>query len=162
MSLLTSNKYSFTLILQYLCLLLDISTNSFATFAKNRPADLLVLFVVQDFCLIIALTILLANLFSTYIFQAGLIQLLYAQFRMTLVICVIYIILSIGLHSWHMTIYWTSPLDHFWSVGYHSLYSIHRTTAVLYYYFSKRASLRISDPRFHEGSKWMQKHFNLS
>ncbi|OXU20637.1 hypothetical protein TSAR_008476 [Trichomalopsis sarcophagae] len=158
---LTPKKYTFTLILQYLFLLFDLGVNSFATFARSHPADLLVLFVVQDFCLIMSLTILLANFFSTYIFQAGLIQLLYAQFRMTLLICVTYIVLSISLHSWHMTIHWSAPLTHFWSVGYHSLYSVQRTIAVLYYYVSKRASLCISDPRYHEGSKWMQKQFSL-
>ncbi|XP_014211682.1 transmembrane protein 138 [Copidosoma floridanum] len=159
---LTQKKYSFTLILQYACLMFDVGANSFATFARSRPADLLVLFVIQDFCLITALTILLANFFSTYVFQAGLIQLLYTQFRMTLVICVAYIMLSIGLHSWHMTIHWTSPLSHFWPVSYYSLFITQRSFAVLYYYFSKRASLRISDPKFHEGSKWVQKQFSLT
>ena len=48
MSFLTQKRYSFTLILQYLCLLFDIGVNSFSTFARSRPADLLVLFVLVD------------------------------------------------------------------------------------------------------------------
>jgi preprotein translocase subunit SecG len=121
-----------------------------------------------------------------YVLQAGLIQLLFKKFRMTLIICVLYIILSICLHSWHMTIHYNEPLSYFWSTTYHCLYSFQRTSkltlthkylykisyilhhfyfiaaAVLYYYLSKRASLQISDPKFHEGSNWMQKQFSLT
>ncbi|XP_070511293.1 transmembrane protein 138 isoform X3 [Cardiocondyla obscurior] len=116
---------------------------------------------IQDFCLIIALTLLLVNFFSTYIFQAGLIQLLYTRFRMTLVLCIIYMILSISLHTWHVTIHWSAPLKHYWTKGFHILYSAHRTVAVLYYYFYKRASLRIGDPRFYKGSAWVQKQLSI-
>uniref|UniRef100_A0ABD2X1E7 Transmembrane protein 138 n=1 Tax=Trichogramma kaykai TaxID=54128 RepID=A0ABD2X1E7_9HYME len=158
---LTHRKYTFTLIIQYFCLLFDVGVNSFLTFARSNPADLLVLFVIQDFCLIIALTILLANFFSTYVFQAGLIQLLYTEFRSTLVICVLYIILSISLHSWHMTVHWNSPFLHYWSITYHALLTTQRSIAVLYYYLSKRTSLQISDPKFHESSAWVQNQFRF-
>lgn len=36
-------------------------------------------------------------------------------------------ILSISLHTWHITIHWSSPLKHYWTKGFHILYSIHRT-----------------------------------
>ncbi|XP_066599335.1 transmembrane protein 138-like [Prorops nasuta] len=161
MGTLTAKQYLVILIIQYLILLFDIFVNSFASFCRLYPTDLLVLYVVQDFSQIVALTVLLVAFFSTYVFQAGLIQLLYARFRMTLVLCVTYVILSIGLHIWHMNIHWSTQLIHYWPKGFHALYSIHRTVAVLYYYFFKRALLRIGDPRFYEGSTWIQKQLSL-
>ncbi|EFN66129.1 Transmembrane protein 138, partial [Camponotus floridanus] len=161
MSSLNTRQYTTIVILQYVILFFDICVNSFASFARQHPTDLLVLYVIQDFCLIAALTLLLVNFFSTYIFQAGLIQLLYTRFRITLILCIIYMILSISLHTWHITIHWSSPLKHYWTKGFHILYSIHRTVAVLYYYFYKRASLRIGDPRFYKGSIWVQKQLSI-
>ncbi|XP_011865119.1 PREDICTED: transmembrane protein 138 isoform X2 [Vollenhovia emeryi] len=162
MNSLNTRQYTAIVILQYVVLLFDVCVNSFASFARRHPTELLVLYVIQDFCLIVALTLLLVNFFSTYIFQAGLIQLLYTRFRMTLVLCIIYMILSISLHTWHITIHWSAPLKHYWTRGFHVLYSAHRTVAVLYYYFYKRASLRIGDPRFYKGSVWVQKQLSIS
>ncbi|XP_024939011.1 transmembrane protein 138 isoform X2 [Cephus cinctus] len=117
---------------------------------------------VQDFCHIIALAILLLSFFSTYVFQVGLLELLYTRFRLTLILSVFYIILSIGLHVWHVTIVWHDPFAYYWSKGFHALSAIHKIVAVLYYYFYKRAALKIGDPRFHEGSIWMQKQLSFS
>ncbi|XP_018375429.1 PREDICTED: transmembrane protein 138 isoform X2 [Trachymyrmex cornetzi] len=158
MGSLNTRQYMVIVILQYVILLFDVCINSFASFARQHPTDLLVLYVIQDFCLIIALTLLLVNFFSTYIFQTGLIQLLYTRFRMTLVLCIIYMILSISLHTWHISIHWSTPLKH-WTKEFHTLYSAHRT--VLYYYFYKRASLRIGDPRFYKSSAWVQKQLSI-
>ncbi|KAK0182107.1 hypothetical protein PV327_000276 [Microctonus hyperodae] len=162
MNLSGSKQYTAIVFLQNLLLLFDICVNSFASFARNQSIELLSLYVIQDFCLILALTLLLVNFFATYIFQAGLIQLLYVRFRLTLILCVVYIILSISLHIWHMSIHWYQPLIHYWTKSFHSLYSIQRTVAVMYYYFYKRASLRIGDPRFYEGSSWMEQQLNLT
>ncbi|XP_074104194.1 transmembrane protein 138 [Cotesia typhae] len=162
MNISTSKQYSAIVIIQNLLLLFDVCVNSFSSFTRSYPVELLSLYIIQDFCLIVALTLLLVNFFATYIFQTGLIQLLYVRFRTTLVLCVLYIILSIILHIWHMTIHWNYPLTHYWTRGFHCLYSIHRTVAVMYYYFYKRASLRIGDPRFYEGSSWMEKQLNLT
>ncbi|XP_018342222.1 PREDICTED: transmembrane protein 138 isoform X2 [Trachymyrmex septentrionalis] len=159
MSSLNTRQYTVIVILQYVILLFDVCINSFASFARQHPTDLLVLYVIQDFCLIVALTLLLVNFFSTYIFQAGLIQLLYTRFRMTLVLCIIYMILSISLHTWHISIHWSMPLKHYWTKEFYTLYSAHRT--VLYYYFYKRASLRIGDPRFYKSSAWVQKQLSI-
>ncbi|XP_018315665.1 transmembrane protein 138 isoform X2 [Mycetomoellerius zeteki] len=159
MSSLNTRQYTVIAILQYVILLFDVCINSFASFARQHPTDLLVLYVIQDFCLIVALTLLLVNFFSTYIFQAGLIQLLYTRFRMTLVLCIIYMMLSISLHTWHISIHWSMPLKHYWTKEFHTLHSAHRT--VLYYYFYKRASLRIGDPRFYKSSAWVQKQLSI-
>lgn len=96
MNIPSSNQYPVTVFVQYTLLLFDACVNSFSSFAKPRPVDLLTLYVwvslrfnlqiiitlvllyssvysssVQDFCLIVALTILLINFFATYIFQVN-------------------------------------------------------------------------------------------
>ncbi|XP_029032813.1 transmembrane protein 138 [Osmia bicornis bicornis] len=162
MNTLNSKKYSVTIIVQYLILLFDIFVNSFANFSRQNPINLLILYMVQDICLIVTLTILLVNFFSTYIFQIGLIQLLYTKFRITLILCIIYMILSISLHIWDIKVHWSSSFKYHWSKEFHVLYSLHRGVAVLYYYFYKRTSLRIADPRFYESSTWVQNQFSLS
>ncbi|XP_035742887.1 transmembrane protein 138-like isoform X2 [Vespa mandarinia] len=159
MSILTARKYTTIIIGQYLILFFDICVNSFGSFARQHPINLLVLYVIQDFCLIVALIVLLVNFFSTYIFQAGLIQLLYIRFRMTLIVCILYLVLSIILHIWHITLHWSNPLTHNWTKGFHAIFAVHRI--VFYYYFYKRAALKIADPKLYEGSSWVEKQLSL-
>ncbi|XP_035742886.1 transmembrane protein 138-like isoform X1 [Vespa mandarinia] len=161
MSILTARKYTTIIIGQYLILFFDICVNSFGSFARQHPINLLVLYVIQDFCLIVALIVLLVNFFSTYIFQAGLIQLLYIRFRMTLIVCILYLVLSIILHIWHITLHWSNPLTHNWTKGFHAIFAVHRIVSVFYYYFYKRAALKIADPKLYEGSSWVEKQLSL-
>lgn len=126
MSGLSAKKYLAIITGQYFILLFDICVNSFSNFARENPTYLLALYVLQDFFLILGITILLVNFFSTYIFQAGLIQLLYIHFRMTLLVCITYLILSIILHTWHITLHWSNPLVHNWTKGFRALYAVHR------------------------------------
>ncbi|XP_076766604.1 transmembrane protein 138 isoform X3 [Xylocopa sonorina] len=158
MSTLNAKKYLVTITVQYLIIVFDIIVNSFASFSRQNPINLLILYVAQDVCLIVTMTILLVNFFSTYIFQVGLIQLLYTKFRVTLILCIVYMILSISLHTWDIKMQWSSPLKRCWTRDFHALYSLHR--GALYYYFYKRASLRIADPRFYESSTWIQSQFS--
>ncbi|XP_076628455.1 transmembrane protein 138 [Colletes latitarsis] len=161
MNTLNTKKYLVTIIVQYLILLFDVFVNSFAGFSRQNPINLLIVYVIQDLCIVMTLTVLLVNFFSTYIFQVGLIQLLYTKFRITLILCIVYIILSISLHTWDIKMNWSSSFKYHWTKDFHVLYSLHRGVAVLYYYFYKRASLRIADPRFYENSMWMQNQFSL-
>ncbi|KOX68203.1 hypothetical protein WN51_06097 [Melipona quadrifasciata] len=161
MSTINTKRYLVTIIIQYLILLFDIFVNSFATFSRANPINLLILYMAQDVCLIMTITLLLVNFFSTYIFQIGLIQLLYTKFRVTLILCIIYMVLSISLHTWDIKIHWSSPLKYYWTKDFHVFYSLHRGVAVLHYYLYKRASLRLADPRFYESSTWIQNQFSL-
>ncbi|KAG7213247.1 hypothetical protein KM043_002547 [Ampulex compressa] len=129
---------------------------------RQHPNDLLTIYVIQDFFLIVALTLLLVTFFSTYIFQVGLIQVLYRRFLITLVLCIMYTMLSIGFHTWHINSLWASPARHYWMKVFHTFQALHKTVAVLYYYSYKRASLRIADPRFYEASSWVEKQLSHS
>lgn len=96
-------------------------------------------FRIQDVCLILALAALLLTFFSTYVFQvcffkniiivtnvtnchffqAGLLELLYDRFRLTIIICMFYFLLTITLQVWTLTLRWKEPLQHNWDVGLH-------------------------------------------
>ncbi|XP_046734952.1 LOW QUALITY PROTEIN: transmembrane protein 138 [Diprion similis] len=156
-----ARQYTILFILQYIILLYDASVNAFVILCPNQQVDMLILYITQDLCSMVSLTILLGSFFSTYIFRVGLIHLLYSRFRLAIMLCVTYIVLSIALHSWHMTYQWTSPQIHHWNKGFHITYAIHRIVAVIYYYFYKRATLRISDPRLYETSSWEQNQLSL-
>lgn len=112
-------------------------------------------------------------------FQAGLLELLYDRFRLTIIICMLYFLLTITLHIWTLTLRWKEPLQHNWTVGLHVAFSFQKlgkciflktsgvvqcfffvSVAPLYYYFYKRAALRISDPRFYEDVDWNPKTIN--
>ncbi|XP_012260477.2 transmembrane protein 138 [Athalia rosae] len=160
MSFISAKQYTVVLIIQYILLLYDISSNAFVILSQ-QAGNMLVLYIIQDLCIVVALTILLGGFFSTYVFQVGLMQLLYSRFRVTLVLCVTYLVLSIALHSCDISCQWTMSQICTQNRGVHVLYIIHRIVAVIYYYYYKRAALRISDPRFDEGSSWVQKQLNL-
>ncbi|CAK9820891.1 Transmembrane protein 138 [Anthophora plagiata] len=70
-------------------------------------------------------------------------------------------ILSISLHIWDIKVHRSSSNRCCWTKDFHILHSLHKGVAVLYYYFYKRASLRIADPRFYESSPWIQNQFSL-
>lgn len=61
-----------------------------------------------------------------FLIQIGLIQLLYTKFRVTLILCIIYMVLSISLHTWDIKIHWSSPLKYYWTKDFHVFYSLHR------------------------------------
>ncbi|XP_023718013.1 transmembrane protein 138 [Cryptotermes secundus] len=159
---LTISRYCVMLFVQFGLLFVDILVNCFSDFARKSSVVVLLLFIIQDVCLIFALISLVLSFFSTYAFQAGLIELLYDRFRATIIISTAYLILTITLHSWSLSERWGHPLGHIWPSGLIWLYVIQRLLAVLYYYHYKRSMLRISDPRFYEDFGWMKQQHDGS
>ncbi|GFG39098.1 hypothetical protein Cfor_12232 [Coptotermes formosanus] len=181
---LKTSRYGVMLLVQFGLLLVDIFVNCFSDFARNTSVVVLLLFIIQDVCLIFALISLVLSFFSTYAFQAGLIELLYDRFRVTVIISAIYLIFTIALHSWSLSERWGHPLEHIWPDGLIWLCVTQRlcewhlpceekmmrlmlresvhiimtflslAVAVLYYHHYKRSVLRISDPRFYEDFNW--------
>ena len=67
-------------------------------------------FSIQDVCILFALIVVFLVFFNTYIFQAGLVFLLIRKFKTTIIITVLYLLLSLGLHVWTMvSIYSLQP-----------------------------------------------------
>lgn len=57
---------------------------------------------IQDLCIIFAIIVVFLVFFNTYIFQAGLVSLLIRKFKTTIIISILYLALSVGLHVWTM------------------------------------------------------------
>ncbi|XP_060523749.1 transmembrane protein 138 [Cylas formicarius] len=152
---LTTFRFSVILTIQTALLGIDLGVNIISLLTRQSNAIMLMLFIIQDACLVLALSVLLLTFFSTYVFQTGLVYLLYERFRFTLIICMFYFVLTTIVHLWSLIMRW-NHLKHNWNAIFLSFFVIQRLTSVLYYYYYKRASLRISDPRFYEEVEWEQ------
>ncbi|VVC90978.1 transmembrane protein 138 [Leptidea sinapis] len=149
-------KYSICLAFQMLFMCCDLLFNCWSLFPKTR-GGLLLLFFFQDLCLILAITSISISFFSTYLFQAGLIEVLVRKFKVAAGVTLAYFLVSIALQSAWIVEKWdesesiTRPLVM-------TLFIVHRCMAPGYYYFYKRTSLLMSDPRFHEDVDWINQN----
>lgn len=153
-------RYRPILFIQYLLLIADLFMNSFIEMLRFENVILLVLYVIQDVCILFAVIVVFLLFFNTYIFQAGLVNILIEKFKVAIGITFIYFGLNVGLHVWEMTLRWDDPNQYIWETpGFIPLFVIQRTGAVLYYYFYKRTALQLGDPRFYQDSEWIRKEF---
>ncbi|ESO84991.1 hypothetical protein LOTGIDRAFT_221710 [Lottia gigantea] len=154
------SRYQPILYLQYFLLVLDLVFNSFNEMLRFENVILLVLYVIQDVCIVFAVIVVFLLFFNTFIFQAGLVNILVNKFRVAISVTFIYFILCVALHVWGMTLRWDDPNIYIWDVtGYLVLHVFQRTVAVLYYYYYKRTALKLGDPRFYQDSEWIRKEF---
>lgn len=151
-----ADRFRPVLYLQILLLFTDAIINSFGDLFRISNLTQLVLYVIQDVCIVCNIIIIFLMFFSTYIFQAGLVGILLARFRLTLVTSFLYLALCIALHVWSLRLRWNEPYRYVWSTGFHVLFGIQRSCATLYYYFYKRTALRVVDPRFYQNGAWLR------
>ncbi|XP_034018384.1 transmembrane protein 138-like [Thalassophryne amazonica] len=95
-------------------------------------------------------------LFNTYVFQVGLVAILLQRFRAVLLLSALYLMFSIILHSWLMNLRWLNSKAFIWTDGLLVLFVLQRIASVLYYYFYKRTSEYLGDPRLYEDSQWLR------
>ncbi|KAM6979536.1 transmembrane protein 138-like [Aplochiton taeniatus] len=157
--MLQTNNYSLVLLIQLSLLTFDLFVNSFSELLRTEPVVQLVLFIIQDISILFNLIIILLMLFNTYVFQVGLVSLLIERFRTLLLLCVIYLTFSITLHSWIMNLRWLNTNRFIWTDGLQVLFVFQRTASVLYYYFYKRTTEYLGDPRLYEDSPWLREAF---
>lgn len=153
------SRFCFVVYLQLLFLFVDLFINSFGELFRTADVVLLVLYIIQDLCIIFAIIVVFLVFFNTYIFQAGLVSLLIRKFKTTIIISILYLALSVGLHVWTMTLKWGAPQRFIWNEAFQALFVFQRVGAVLYYYFYKRTALRLGDPRFYKDSQWLRQEF---
>ncbi|XP_015770972.1 PREDICTED: transmembrane protein 138-like [Acropora digitifera] len=154
------SRFCFVVYLQLLFLFVDLFINSFGELFRTADVVLLLLYIIQDVCIIFAIIVVFLVFFNTYIFQAGLVSLLIRKFKTTIIISITYLALSVGLHVWTMTLKWGAPRRFVWSEAFQALFVFQRIGAVLYYYFYKRTALRLGDPRFYKDSQWLREEFS--
>ncbi len=160
MVLLLNPGYSCILTLQFLLLLVDLVCNSFSVLLGHNNIGLLVLYMVQDIALIFALILLFVAFFGTFAFKAGLFSILLKKFSVSLLVGLCYLALTVAYHIWNLATRWGSPNVYHWTAGLNVLYALQKIMAVVFYYFHKRAALRLGDSKYYEDSEWIRKQLN--
>ncbi|KAL4705829.1 hypothetical protein ACJJTC_017806 [Scirpophaga incertulas] len=150
---LSTPRYTICLFFQLLLMLCDLLFNCMSLFPRTRHG-LLVIFLFQDILLVLATTTMLLTFFSTYLFQAGLVEVLVSKFRAAAGVCIAYITACIVLHTVWLHEKWTES-DSISTPMLIFLFTVQRCLSPCYYFFYKRAAIRISDPRLHEDIDWL-------
>ncbi|XP_038260542.1 transmembrane protein 138 isoform X2 [Dermochelys coriacea] len=157
--MLRTSNYSLVLFLQFLLLVYDLFVNSFSELLRTAPVIQLVLFIIQDIAILFNIIIIFLMFFNTFVFQAGLVNLLFHKFKGTIVLSAAYLVLSIAFHVWVMNLRWKNATRFVWTDGLQALFVFQRLVAVLYCYFYKRTALHLGDPHFYQDSLWLRKEF---
>ncbi|XP_063906087.1 transmembrane protein 138-like [Zophobas morio] len=147
---LTTKRYGVMLSFQSTLLSVDFLINICSVLVHHNNGLSLILFIIQTACLVISLGTLFMTFFSTYAFQAGLIGLLYEKFHLSLIVFLLYFVATVLVQIWSLIVQWDNS-DPVWSSGpLYALFVVQRSLTPIFYYFYKRTSLRISDPRLYE------------
>ncbi|XP_068631511.1 transmembrane protein 138 [Battus philenor] len=152
---LSTPRYTFCLFSQVIFLFCDLLFNCISLFPKSRDG-LLVLFIFQDLFLVLSVTTMLMTFFSTYLFQAGLVEVLIRKFRVAGSIIAAYMVTSVTLHAVWLLEKWSDP-ESVSTPMLIVLFTLQRCMSPWYYFSYKRAALRVSDPRFYEDIDWINR-----
>lgn len=115
--MLQTSNYSLVLFLQFLLLFYDLFVNSFSELLRTAPAVQLVLFIIQDIAILFNVIIIFLMFFNTFVFQAGLVNLLFHKFKGTILLSAAYLALSISFHIWIMNLRWRDSSRFIWTEG---------------------------------------------
>ena len=121
---------------------------------------LVVLYMIQDVVLLFSLVLLFLVFFNTFVFKAGLINLLIRKFSGTLLVGIVYIVLTLGFQIWNLSVRWDHSNVYRWSNSLQAMYVFQKSMAVVYYYLYKRAALHLGDTKYYEDSPWLRKHLS--
>ncbi|XP_056876059.1 transmembrane protein 138-like [Takifugu flavidus] len=156
---LQTRNYSVVLLIQLSLLLFDLFVNSFSELLMAEPAIQLILFIIQDTAILLNLIIILLMLSSTFVFQVGLVAILLERFRALLMLSALYLTFSVILHSWLVNLRLFDTTRFIWTDGLQVMFVLQRTASVLYYYWYKRTSEYLGDPRLYEDSPWLREAY---
>ncbi|XP_036151661.1 transmembrane protein 138 isoform X1 [Myotis myotis] len=120
--MLQASGYSLVLCLQLLLLTYDLFVNSFSELLRAVPVIQLVLFIIQDIAILFNIIVIFLMFFNTFVFQAGLVSLLFHKFKGTIVLAAVYFALSIALHVWVMNLRWKDSNRFVWTEGLQTLF----------------------------------------
>ncbi|CAJ0581518.1 unnamed protein product, partial [Mesorhabditis spiculigera] len=145
------------IVLQLGMIIADLAFNLADNLLHADNMALLMIYILQGTNLVLSVIVLVISFSSTFVFQAGLISLLLKQFSPTLIIAVLYLVLSVTLHFFSLRMRWKSPDSLPWASPWLAgLYVIQRLAAVFYYSSYKKTAFLLSDPRFHSDNKWLR------
>ncbi|KFB48125.1 transmembrane protein 138 [Anopheles ziemanni] len=158
---LSLKRFATVLFFQMLFLVVDLGINSFSYLARGKHVAVIFLFIAQDVCLMLSFTAFVFSLYSTYVYQAGMANVLYEKFRTPLIISMTYFFLSIALHLWQVVGHAEAPYQFQWPKALTALFIIHRLFSPIYYYLYKKSALKMSDPRFYENLDWIASQLSI-
>lgn len=121
-----ANKYGIVIVLHLSMIVADLCFNTASTILFNDDTAKLMLFILQDTIILMCIIIMLITFSSTYVFQAGLINLLVQQFAPTLIVSFLYLALSITLHVVSLKDRWGSK-SYLWPNYLTVIYVLQRT-----------------------------------
>ncbi|XP_071074094.1 transmembrane protein 138 isoform X3 [Dasypus novemcinctus] len=136
--MLQTSNYSLVLSLQFLLLSYDLFVNSFSELIRMAPVIQLVLFIIQDIAVLFNIIIIFLMFFNTFIFQAGLVNLLFHKFKGTIILTAVYFALSISLHVWVMNLRWKNANNFVWTGGLQTLFVLQRLGSTFFQPFTFR------------------------
>nr|XP_020772509.1 transmembrane protein 138 isoform X4 [Odocoileus virginianus texanus] len=116
----------FPLMMAFLLLSYDLFVNSFSELLRMAPVIQLVLFIIQDIAILFNIIIIFLMFFNTFVFQAGLVNLLFHKFKGTIILTAVYFALSISLHVWVMNLRWKNSNRFVWTDGLQTLFVFQR------------------------------------
>ncbi|XP_076064771.1 transmembrane protein 138 [Oratosquilla oratoria] len=131
-------------------LTVDLVINSVFLIFSHTKLIALLIYIIQDVCIVFSLILLFLAMFSTSFPQAGLVSELVHKFRWCCFVAVIYLALSLGFHSWSLKNQWKDPQTYIWSDVMIALFTLHRVVAGTHYYLYKRTILRLSDSSLYQ------------
>ncbi|KAK8784570.1 hypothetical protein V5799_009064 [Amblyomma americanum] len=84
--------------LQLALLAVDIALNVLQDIYIHSPVKLLLLAIVQDFCIVLSLLVMCLTIFNTYSFQVGEFRQVICRFKTPVAVNLLYLTLSLALH----------------------------------------------------------------
>ncbi|XP_068226657.1 transmembrane protein 138 [Palaemon carinicauda] len=130
-------------------LLADLICNSLFLLFYHDTLVTLLIYIIQDVCLVFSLILFFLALFSTSLSQAGLVGELVHKFQWCIIVAVIYLGLSVGFHTWSLEQQWQKPNIYIWAPGMVALFTVQRIVGGAHYYLYKRAILQLSNKEFY-------------
>ncbi|XGW08406.1 hypothetical protein V3C99_011046 [Haemonchus contortus] len=154
---MASSKYPLLLAVQIGMLATDLAFNAASVLLFGNSIVLLMMYILQDTLILLSVIVLIIAFSSTFVFQAGLIFLLFRRFASTLIAAFVYLAVSISLHYVTLNNRWErSTTSIFFTPPILVLYVAHKCCAVVHYAMYKRAALLLADPKYHGDSEWLR------
>ncbi|KAI6184342.1 hypothetical protein M3Y97_00585900 [Aphelenchoides bicaudatus] len=150
-----TSKYGIVIVLHLSMIIADLCFNTASTVLFSDSTAQLMIYILQDTCIILCIIVMLITFSSTFVFQAGLISVLVKQFAPSLIISFIYLALSITLHVISLKDRWEVK-KYVWPTYLTIIYVLQRIVALPYYFLYKRTSFLLSDPKYHSDSDWLR------
>ncbi|VDP32576.1 unnamed protein product [Heligmosomoides polygyrus] len=113
--------------------------------------------------ILLSVIVLVIAFSSTFVFQAGLIFLLFRRFASSLIAAFVYLAVSIALHYVSLNIRWDDATAPVYLISpILLLYVAQKSCAVVHYALYKRAALLLVDPKYHGDSEWLRNKIRQS